>query len=42
MAPDDSDYAEVSREVQPALPRYRNEIGKFSIHRSSNCESCGK
>jgi glutamate synthase domain-containing protein 2/ferredoxin len=42
MAPDDSDYAEVSREVRPALPRYRNEIGKFSIHRASNCESCGK
>ena len=35
-------YAEVSREVRPAPPRYRNEIGKYSIHRSSLCESCGR
>ena len=36
------DYAEVSREVRPMPPRYRNEIGKFSIHRASNCTNCGK
>ena len=42
MVPDDSDYADVSREVRPALPRYRNEIGKYSIHRASTCQSCGK
>ncbi len=36
------DYAEVSREVRPAPPRYRNEIGKFSIHRASSCIACGK
>jgi len=35
-------YAEVTREVRPSLPRYRNEIGKFSIHRDSNCIACGK
>ena len=33
------DYAEVSREVRPAPPRYRNEIGKFSIRRASTCVS---
>jgi glutamate synthase domain-containing protein 2/ferredoxin len=36
------DFAEVSRTVRQALPRYRNEIGKFSIHRSSKCKSCGR
>jgi len=36
------DYAEVSRQVRPALPRYRNEIGKFSIRRDSQCLSCGR
>jgi len=36
------DYAEVSREVRPAPPRYRNEIGKYSIHRSSACIACGR
>ncbi len=35
-------YAEVSREVRPAPPRYRNEIGKFSIHRALNCAACGR
>ncbi|HPO12836.1 MAG TPA: glutamate synthase-related protein [Candidatus Hydrogenedentes bacterium] len=33
---------EVSREVKPARPRYRNEIGKYSIHRDSHCLACGK
>jgi glutamate synthase domain-containing protein 2 len=36
------DYAEVSREVRPALPRYRNEIGKFSVHRDFQCAACGR
>ena len=36
------DYAAVSQEVLPALPRYRNEIGKFSIRRAANCQSCGR
>jgi ferredoxin len=36
------EFAEVSREVRPAPPRYRNEIGKFSIRRSSDCINCGR
>ncbi len=36
------EYAEVSREVRPAPPRYRNEIGKYSVHRASHCASCGR
>ena len=36
------DYAEVSREVRPAPPRYRNELGKYSVHRSSACVACGR
>jgi len=36
------DHAEVSREVRPAPPRYRNEIGKFSVYRSSDCIACGR
>ena len=36
------EYAQVSREVQPAPPRYRNEIGKYTIRRSSDCRACGK
>jgi ferredoxin len=36
------EFAEVPREVCVTPPRYRNEIGKFSIHRASNCVSCGK
>ncbi len=34
-------YAEMAREVRVASPRYRNELGKFSIHRSSKCINCG-
>jgi len=34
--------ADVAREVRPAPPRYRNEIGKYSIRRASNCASCGR
>ena len=33
---------EVRREVRPALPRYRNEIGKFGIRRASECADCGR
>ena len=36
------DYAEVAREVRPAPPRYRNEIGKYSIRRASTCVNCGR
>jgi glutamate synthase domain-containing protein 2 len=36
------EYARVSREARPATARYRNEIGKFSVHRSSSCQRCGK
>ena len=36
------DFAQVVREVRPALPRYRNEIGKFRVHRSSDCRLCGR
>ncbi|MEW6720114.1 MAG: glutamate synthase-related protein [Thermodesulfobacteriota bacterium] len=32
---------DVSREVRPAPPRYRNEIGKYAIRRSDACASCG-
>jgi len=35
------EYAEVAREVRPAPPRYRNEIGKYSIRRASTCLNCG-
>jgi glutamate synthase domain-containing protein 2/ferredoxin len=36
------EYAEVSRETELAPPRYRNEIGKFSVRRASNCINCGR
>lgn len=36
------DYAEVSRKPKTCAPRYRNQIGKYSIHRDSNCIHCGK
>jgi glutamate synthase domain-containing protein 2/NAD-dependent dihydropyrimidine dehydrogenase PreA subunit len=32
----------VSRENRPAPPRYRNEIAKYIIRRSSDCKLCGK
>jgi len=35
-------YAQVARQVRPAPPRYRNEIGKYSVHRSSECRACGR
>jgi len=34
--------AEVAREVRPAPPRYRNEIAKYIIRRSSDCTLCGR
>jgi len=34
--------AVVSRETRPAPPRYRNEIAKYIIRRSSDCILCGK
>ena len=36
------DYAQVAREVRPAPPRYRNEIGKYRIHRGPNCAACDR
>ncbi|MGO8752706.1 MAG: glutamate synthase-related protein [Thermoguttaceae bacterium] len=42
MSTDCLEYAEVVRQVRPAGPRYRNEIGKFSIHRASTCLACGR
>jgi glutamate synthase domain-containing protein 2/NAD-dependent dihydropyrimidine dehydrogenase PreA subunit len=36
------EYVRVSRLVRPAPPRYRNPIGKFRIHRDSNCIACGE
>lgn len=36
------DYASVSRDVRPAGPRYRNEIGKYHVDRDSNCAECGR
>jgi ferredoxin len=35
------DFAEVTREIMQTGPRYRNEIGKYGIHRASTCISCG-
>ena len=33
---------EVKRVVKPAPSRYRNEIAKYIVHRSLDCERCGK
>ncbi|MBN1607818.1 MAG: FMN-binding glutamate synthase family protein [Polyangiaceae bacterium] len=35
-------FARVTREVRRAPPRYRNELGKYSVHRSSTCAACGR
>ena len=32
----------VDRVVKPALPRFRNEIAKWIVHRSSDCVQCGR
>ncbi len=34
--------AKLRRKPRTAPPRYRNEIGKYHIHRDSRCVSCGK
>ena len=34
-------YTKVSREVRTAPPRYRNEIGKYSVIRADSCARCG-
>jgi glutamate synthase domain-containing protein 2 len=36
------EYAQVTRDVRPTLPRYRNELGKFRVHRASGCKQCGR
>ncbi len=36
------EHAQVSRDIRYAPPRYRNEIGKYNIHRPSSCRNCGK
>jgi ferredoxin len=36
------DCARLSSEPRPAPPRYRNEIGKFRVLRSSACVACGR
>ena len=35
-------FAEVDRVIRPAPPRYRNELGKFSVYRASTCAGCGR
>ena len=37
-----ADFAAVSRQPGLAPPRYRNEIGKYSIRRAPHCTSCGR
>jgi len=37
-----AEFAQVGRDVRPAPPRYRNEIGKYRVHRASNCMACGR
>ena len=39
---DRPEYAQVTRDVRPCLPRYRNELGKFRVHRASTCKQCGR
>jgi glutamate synthase domain-containing protein 2/ferredoxin len=36
------EFANVDRTIAPMPPRYRNEIGKYSVHRTSACTACGK
>ena len=36
-----TDSAEGLRQTRTAPPRYRNEIGKYSIRRDSHCVNCG-
>ncbi len=37
-----ADFAEIAPQPGLAPPRYRNEIGKYSVRRASNCASCGR
>ena len=37
----DPAFARVDRTVRPAPPRYRNEVGKYTVHRSTDCTACG-
>ena len=37
-----ADFAEVSRLPGLAPPRYRNEIGKYSVRRAASCAACGR
>ncbi|MBN1611059.1 MAG: alpha-hydroxy-acid oxidizing protein [Polyangiaceae bacterium] len=39
---EDPEYARVTRVVNAAGPRFKNEIGKFRVHRSSACKACGR
>lgn len=36
------EQAKVERVIKPAPPRYRNEIAKYIIRRSDDCDLCGK
>jgi glutamate synthase domain-containing protein 2/ferredoxin len=35
------EYAQVSRSARSAPPRYRNELGKYRVHRDTTCVACG-
>lgn len=37
-----AEFAQVTKETRRAAPRYRNEIGKYRVHRSSSCAGCGR
>jgi glutamate synthase domain-containing protein 2 len=39
---DQPEYAVVTRDVRPVPPRYRNELGRFRVHRASTCKQCGR
>jgi glutamate synthase domain-containing protein 2/ferredoxin len=41
-SPPREDPTLVSREPKLAPPRYRNEIGKYSIRRGLSCQNCGR
>ncbi|MGA2620962.1 MAG: glutamate synthase-related protein [Thermoguttaceae bacterium] len=40
--PPSAEGSEISRRPAHAPPRYRNEIGKYSIRRSEDCAACGR
>jgi len=39
---DRPEYAQVTRDVRTTVPRYRNELGKYRVHRASTCKQCGR